>query len=218
VGAVLSARSDIRPSAGMTDDEIEKYHASQLSNQLKMLSGCIEQLETEIVLKSASAEDAPVATPASPLSSTRVFVVHGHDQGSKEATARFLEKLGLDPIILHDKPNAGRTIIEKFSDYSNVSFAIVLLTADDEGKARDDTASPRPRARQNVILELGYFLGKLGRAQVCALYEEGVEIPSDYDGVVFIPLVPEDKWKFGLVRELKAAGFNVDANKVFSAD
>jgi predicted nucleotide-binding protein len=183
-----------------------------------MLESCTEQLETEIEL---STEATPVdhsAEAYTPPSSNRVFVVHGHDHGVKEAVARFLEKLGLDPVILHEKPNSGRTIIEKFSDYSDVHFAVVLLTGDDEGKSRDGTEAPKPRARQNVILELGYFLGKLSRSRVCALYQDGVEIPSDYQGVLFVPLDLHEKWRVDLVRELKAAGFDVDANKIFSAD
>ena len=99
--------------------------------------------------------------------------------------ARFLEKLDLEPIILHEKPNAGRTVIEKFSDYADVQFAVVLLTADDLGKPHDSHQEAQLRARQNVILELGYFLGKLGRARVCALYESGVELRATIKRVLF---------------------------------
>ncbi len=216
IDAVLHASSDHGLFVNMGDEAYEKYEASKLQNQIKMLNSCIEQLETEIELSRGSMnikKDEVISTPSSP----DVFVVHGHNQGIKEAVARSLELLDLNPVILHEKPNVGRTIIEKFSDYSNVHFAIVLLTADDVGKAKDESDSPRPRARQNVILELGYFLGRLGRSRVCALYETGVEIPSDYQGVLFVHLDPHDKWRFELVRELKAAGFDVDANKIFGA-
>lgn len=107
----------------------------------------------------------------------------------------------------------GRTIIEKFERNSEVGFAVILLTGDDEGKGADSADSLRKRARQNVIFEFGYFLGKLGRSRVCALYEPGGEIPSDYQGVVYISLDTEEYWKFQLVRELKAAGIEVDANR-----
>jgi len=146
--------------------------------------------------------------------SNDIFIVHGHDHDSKESVARFIKKLGLNPIILHEKPNAGRTIIEKFSDYADVSFAVVLLTDDDEGKPKKFSTSLKPRARQNVILELGYFLGKLGRANVCALHKDGVEIPSDYQGVLFVPFDTSEQWKSELVRELKEAGFTVDTNRI----
>jgi predicted nucleotide-binding protein len=158
----------------------------------------------------------PVASKKKPTS--QVFIVHGHNPGPKEAVARFIEKLGLEPIILHEKPDAGRTIIEKFSYYSDVKFAVVILTADDEGKSLEGPDTARPRARQNVIFEFGYFIGKLGRDNVCALYERGVEIPSDYSGVLFVPFDSSDQWRIKLVRELQEAGFKVDANKIYSTD
>ena len=110
----------------------------------------------------------------------------------------------------------GRTIIEKFEDFAHVGFALVLLTPDDEGRLRDDKGDFKPRARQNVILELGYFLGKLGRERVCALVKEGVERPSDYDGVVYIPLDDSGGWEMKLIRELKSAGYDIDANRAFT--
>jgi hypothetical protein len=101
----------------------------------------------------------------------KVFIVHGHDNAAKEMTARFLEKLGLEAIVLHEQPNSGRTLIEKLEHHSAVKFAIALLTPDDLGAAKAEAANLSPRARQNVILELGYFIGKLGRGRVCALYK-----------------------------------------------
>lgn len=124
-----------------------------------------------------------------------------------------LEKLDQDVIILRDEPNQGRTIIEKFEDYANVGFAVVLLTPDDHGGLREKGADGlKPRARQNVIFELGYFIGKLTRKRVCALYIDGVEKPSDYDGVIFTLLDDGGAWRLQLARELKAAGFNIDMN------
>jgi predicted nucleotide-binding protein len=219
VNAVLHASGDDGLYVGMEDDEFANYLRSGLSNKIKMLDSCIEQLQIDIQLRLVRAGGSPQAQPAEHgTQSNKVFVVHGHNHGIKESVARFLEKLDLDPIILHEKPNAGRTLIEKFSDYADVQFAVVLLTADDLGKPRESNQEAQLRARQNVILELGYFLGKLGRARVCALYESGVELPSDYQGVLFLPLDAGDRWKFDLVRELRAAGFSVDANRVFSAD
>jgi predicted nucleotide-binding protein len=150
-----------------------------------------------------------------PVVSKKIFLVHGRDESMKEATARFLEKLKLEPIILHEQPNKGRTLIEKFTDYTEVGFAVVLLTVDDIGGiagAKYEELSPR--ARQNVILELGYFLGKIGRRRVCALYQEKVEIPSDYSGVLFIELDDRGTWRMQLAKEIKAAGIDVDMNKV----
>ena len=147
--------------------------------------------------------------------SDKVFVVHGHDEDMKQSVARVLGQLGLDPVILHEKPNKGRTIIEKFSDYADVGFAVVLLSPDDLGyPARMTTDKARPRARQNVILELGFFLGKLGRDRVFALYRrtDDFDMPSDYDGVIYAPFDEDEAWKLKLVQELRAAGYDVDAN------
>lgn len=145
-----------------------------------------------------------------PPPSRKVFVVHGHDDGSRETVARFLEKIGFDAIILHEQANQGLTVIEKVERYGDVGFAVVLLTPDDEGCVKGGT--PVPRARQNVILELGYFIGRLGRGRVCALKRGALEIPSDYAGVVYESL--EGNWKQALGRELEEAGFLIDWNQV----
>ena len=142
----------------------------------------------------------------------KVFIVHGQNEAAKQTTARFLEKLGLEPIILHEQANRGQTIIEKFEDYSVVGYAVVLLTADDVGKLASQKSELSPRARQNVVFEWGYFIGKLGRKRVCALYEEGIEKPSDLDGVVYISLDKTGAWKLLLGKELQAAGFDIDLN------
>lgn len=122
----------------------------------------------------------------------------------------------LKPVVLHEQPNEGRTIIEKFEDYTDVRFAVVLLTPDDVGGLQDNAGDTKPRARQNVIFEFGYFIGKLGRERVCALVKGNVEKPSDYDGVLYIQLDDSEGWKMRLVRELKSAGYNIDANRVFA--
>lgn len=143
----------------------------------------------------------------------KVFIVHGHNEVFREKVTRLIEKLGLDPIILHEQPNQGRTIIEKFTEYAEVAFAIVLLTGDDVGAAMiEGSENLNRRARQNVVLELGYFLGKLGRARVCALLERGIEVPSDYSGVAFVELDTAGAWRLHLAKELRAAGLSVDLN------
>ena len=147
------------------------------------------------------------------LISTEVFVVRGRDEGSTDTVARFLEKLGLQPIVLAEQPSQGLTIIEKFERHAQVSFAVVLLTPDDTGSLRGADNTPNPRARQNVIFELGFFIGQLGRDRVCALTKGVVEIPSDYAGVLYIPLDESEGWKLPLVRELRKAGLPVDANQ-----
>jgi predicted nucleotide-binding protein len=149
-------------------------------------------------------------TGSSPRSG-KVFIVHGH-AGTEQAVARFLGRLGLEAVILHERPNQGRTIVEKFEAHSDVGFAVVLLTPDDVGRTKDGEL--RPRARQNVVLELGYFIGKLGRSHVCALKQGDIELPSDILGVLWESLDDHGGWQLKLAKELQAAGYEVDLNKV----
>ena len=148
---------------------------------------------------------------------SKVFVVHGHDEGASEGVARFLEKIGLDAIVLREQPDRGRTVIEKFEACARkVGFAVVLLTPDDLGGAAS-TADQMARARQNVIFELGYFAGSLGRGRACLLRKGQVEIPSDLFGVIYTDFDhPSEGWKVKLARELKAAEFDFDDAKVWA--
>ena len=143
-----------------------------------------------------------------------IFIVHGHDEESKQSVARCIERLSLVPIILHEQPNQGRTIIEKFEDYADASFAIILLTPDDVGASKNNRNNLSPRARQNVILELGFFIGKLGRNKVCALYKGNLELPSDISGVIWEPLDEGGAWMLKIGKEMKAAGLDIDLNKL----
>lgn len=145
----------------------------------------------------------------------KVFIVHGHDEEMKHNIENIIKRLELEPIILHQQPNEGRTIIEKFAKYSKVGSAIILLSPDD--KCKDSEKQGRYyklRARQNVIFEMGFFIGKLGRERVIILYkEEGdFEFPSDYQGVLYLPYDSKGSWKLDLVKELKSLGYSVDAN------
>jgi len=155
---------------------------------------------------------------------TKIFIVHGHDDGAKNSVARFIRSItGLEPVILHEQPDQGRTIIEKLEHYSrDVGFAIVLLTPDDLGAAKEaaeghGVAGLKPRVRQNVMLELGYFLAHLGRSRMCALTVLGVEVPSDYQGVLFVPIDSSGGWKLTLARELQAAKYEIDTNKLLTS-
>ena len=197
--------------AGMGNAEYHADYARGLDSATSLLESMIDEI------REYWADDNPsIATSATEINkleyTNEVFVVHGRDDGAKEAVARLLTKLKLKPVILHEQPNRGRTIIEKFEEFAQVGFAIVLLTPDDTCTSQDQSKPPRPRARQNVILELGFFLGKLGRAQTFALRKDDVEIPSDYDGVIYTPMDDKGAWRMDLVRELKAAGLDVDAN------
>lgn len=137
-----------------------------------------------------------------------IFIVHGRDNLPKVTLARWLESNKLHPIILHEQTSGGATLIEKLENYSSrAKFAIVILTPDDMGRLKEAT-SEQPRARQNVIFELGYFLGRLGRKYVCCLYKDTMEIPSDFNGVLFIPFKEDVKETFiELARELTNAEY-----------
>lgn len=197
---------------GDSEGERQQKFAEGIPQTATMLDGLISRLEER---REDLGPDQAAAIPSvGPLSGTRrVFVVHGRDEAAKEAVARFLEKLHLDPIILHERPNQGRTVIEKFEKNADVDFAVVLLTPDDAGHLADGSDAPKPRARQNVIFELGYFLGRLGRSRVCALHKGGVEILSDYDGVIYVSMDDPQGWRLLLAREIKAAGIDVDLNQ-----
>lgn len=135
----------------------------------------------------------------------RVFVVHGQNGSARTAVAAELSRLGLEAIVLHEQPNMGRHLLTKFIEEAElVTFAVVLMTDDDVGSIKG--GAPAPRARQNVILELGYFLSHLGQPRVCALITPGLETPSDFDGIVYIRMDDAGSWRAELARELRAAG------------
>jgi predicted nucleotide-binding protein len=163
--------------------EARQYLTEGKQRSTGLLQDAIRALEYEIADRAHEAPATPAASPSQTTRPREVFVVHGHDEGAREAVARFLERIGFKPIILHEQANKGRTVIEKVVEHGDVGFAVVLLTPDDEGSKKGEAASPR--ARQNVLLELGYFIGRLGREHVCALKRGHIELPSDFGGVVY---------------------------------
>jgi hypothetical protein len=160
-------------------------------------------------------ETPPKAAPG--LTSRKVFLVHGQDDTAKNEVALFLRAIDLEPIILHLRPNGGRHLLTKFREESEgASFAVVLMTPDDEGGPAG-ASDRRPRARQNVVFELGFFIGKLEPARVAALLKGDVEKPSDFDGIAYIPFDSSGRWKTDLARELHHAKVPVDPAKAFTA-
>jgi predicted nucleotide-binding protein len=151
-------------------------------------------------------------------SGRKIFVVHGHASGTKEMVARFLWRLTKrEPTILHEQPDGGQTVIEKFEAHAaQAAAAVVLLTGDDQGGVRGGPpGDQRPRGRQNVVFELGYFIGALGRSRVIILYEEGVEFPSDLHGIIYVPLDREGAWRTRVAREFRTIGLPVDPDVLF---
>ena len=151
------------------------------------------------------------------ITNNKVFIVHGHNKEMELATEMFLKDIGLEPIILHKQANEGKTIIEKLETYTDVSFAVVLMSADDIAFTKSDKSeNKKARARQNVIFEMGLFIGKLGRGKVAVLLEEidNFEMFSDYYGVLYTPYNKDEIWKYKLAKELKAVGFKIDTEKI----
>lgn len=186
-----SDATDVTPVFyGVSSNYPRVQHAvEQLNRKLPrakaVLQEAINTLKEEITDAEADEKLLPVPAQVPTVLGNKIFVVHGHDEGARDAVARFLGKLGLEAIILQEQPDRGFTIIEKFETYaSQVSFAVVLLTPDDIGGLASASVQA-VRARQNVIFELGYFVGKLGRGQACLLRKGDVEIPSDLYGVIY---------------------------------
>lgn len=144
---------------------------------------------------------------------SKVFIVHGRDEQTKLSAARFVEKLGIAAIILHEQANGGKTIIEKIEENTNVGFALVLYTPCDVGGLANDK-NQMSRARQNVVFEHGYLVAKLGRKNVCALVKGTVEVPSDISGIVYVSLDEGNAWHISVAKELRNAGYSIDMNKV----
>ena len=147
---------------GTLDSEFQAAYEAGLDSAASVLESMIDEIE-EYWEEDKESSDTSGTEVKTPKDTNKVFVVHGRDESARQTVARFLEKLDLEPVILHEQPSKGRTIIEKFEDHSDVGFVVVLLTPDDVGKRKDEKSDLKPHARQNVILELGFFLGSLGR-------------------------------------------------------
>ena len=198
----------------LTEGEDQRAYLRGLESAESFLMSMVEEIE-EYWEDENQTPTTFVIPQYGQIDSKKVFVVHGRDNEAKERVARFLEQLELTPVILAEQSNQGRTIIEKFERHAQATFAVVLLTPDDVGALESDENNLGPRARQNVIFELGFFIGRLGRERVCALTKGEVEIPSDYTGVVYISLDSADGWKIKLGHELKSAGLDVNAERLF---
>ena len=179
----------------------------QLELDLRDLESVVQRLETP---------RSDVARVDDVEADGKVLVVHGRNHEIREQVARFLMKLELEPILLDEQAAQGRTLIEMLESQAGLSFAIVILTGDDVGALAADQDALHPRARQNVIFELGFAVGRFKRERVCALYEEAVELPSDIHGVEYTPLDPAGAWRTKLARELHEAGFHFDPLKVIN--
>jgi predicted nucleotide-binding protein len=160
-------------------------------------------------------EESPstMALNQSQLRGENILLIHGHDEATKESVSKFIQTLGLRALVLHEQPNGGRGIIEKFGESSNINFAIILLTPNDITSPQNKPGEQQAQISQSVIFEFGYFLGKLGHGRVCVLYKEGGEIPLDYSNIMCIPLDSRGGWRLLVAKEIKQAGIDIDLNK-----
>lgn len=144
----------------------------------------------------------------------KVFIVHGRNNEARNEVALLISNLGLQYVVLAEEPGQGQGIMEKLERFTGIDYVVAILTADDVGALKLDAADLKPRARQNVIFELGFFVAALGRKYHAVLYENGVELPSDYTGINYIALDPGGAWKTKLAREIQAVGFDVDFTNI----
>ena len=186
----------VGPRSGGSTSRLEA-HEARMARRVSFLESLLNRLKLipELETKPTSA----IYPKPSRISRKEVFIIHGHDKGARDAVALFVKSLGLSPIILQNKPSEGMTLDNKLEAYSNVDFAIAILTPDDNGDPR-----------LNVALEWGWFRKTIGKERVCVLCKEGTKIPSDMSGVVRILMDEHDGWQQKVVREIKAAKIDVD--------
>lgn len=188
-----------------SDDELQRDFEESMGKGRKLLEGFVEQLE--MFAEPVEGNQRPKVEKLS----KKIFIVHGHDEQAKTELALILTRLGFEPIILHEQPSEGMTVIEKLEKHLDVGFAFVLLTPDDVGESVENKDNLKPRARQNVVFEFGLFVGKLGRDRVRCLYKGGVELPSDLQGLVYFPFNSSvNEIQLDIVKELRAAGYKVE--------
>lgn len=189
-------------------EDLVKEIKQQISDKVTYLESLIERIP--IIPSNQPQENRREdVVSKNPNMSKDIFIVHGHDSGLKNEVARFVSDLGYNPIILHEQPNSGKTIIEKIESNSNVCYAIVLYTPCDMGTSKDRTDF-QPRARQNVVFEHGYLLCKVGRERVCALIKDEVEKPGDIDGIVYVSYDSNNGWKNQIAKEFKNLGLDIN--------
>jgi predicted nucleotide-binding protein len=192
-----------RPSDGAA------FREKGVKSVLALLGGA--KLELQLSAEAPRAAEGDDSNERKTAANGRVFIVHGHDTSLKNEAARFLRDLtGEDPVILHEQPDGGRSLIEKFeASAATTGYAVVLLTADDFGRAKGETTD-QLRGRQNVVFEMGFFFGSLGRGNVAVIHDEGVEEPGDVRGMLYVPRDDAGAWKMRIAREIDHAGIAVE--------
>ncbi len=220
----LMTRNVLERAFGLNDanvraiTEVGKFGSIQMNptqtylenRRVESLRTQVAKLKTLVDVLALDADQPPELGARVAQRPNSIFLVHGHDD-RRHQVAGFLRRLIPKVTVLDEEASGGKTVIEKLEANGNCGFAVVLMTGDDRGGVKEmPFENQKARARQNVILELGYFMGRLGRENVCALYEPDVDLPSDYQGVVFVEFDRHGAWKMKLAKEMKAAGLEVD--------
>lgn len=210
-----SAINNIKFTPSMVAYNIHGLEDGSITLKRVFIQGKQEMIAlVKTVLKDIEIDLNNKATTKGGSDLNKIFIVHGQEETAKAKTARFIEKLGLEAIILHEQVSSGKTIIEKIEEHTNVGFGIILYTPCDIGGKKVENPKLQSRARQNVVFEHGFLIGKIGRSNVCALVKGNVEIPNDISGVVYITMDEGDAWRYEVARELKKAGYNIDMNVI----
>lgn len=202
------------------DENIVEEQKRYIREKVAYMQGFLKRLP----LIPCEIEEKQAVSKAEILPTDKIFLVHGHNNLMLESVARTIQQLHLQPIILREEEDFGKTIIEKFEkNASEANFAVILLSCDDmavskknlekENKEKEFKAQYLPRARQNVIYEMGYFTGMLDCNHVFLLVEDGVETPGDLDGIIYTSFTTSD-WRFKLVKRLQACGYKVSADDI----
>jgi predicted nucleotide-binding protein len=198
--------------AGLSTETLEQMYNALVESQ-KGRTGSKVELGAVSNQRAASPVSPGTGSLGAASNDGPIFVVHGRDPVLHEVVRVLHEPTGREVVVLHERANEGRMILEKFEDHATkASYAVVLITGDDEGGLVGEPT--RSRGRQNVIFELGFFFGSLGRRRVAVLLGDGVEKPSDIDGLVYIGLDAGGGWKHALCREIGAAGIDVDYSRI----
>lgn len=194
-------------------DEMNNIHLLGLIDEKQKV---LESINNILDLCMESAEPIELEKEKKPIPSKenkKIFVVHGHDIGLKDSVARFLKQLKLEPIFIIEGVSEGKTKIENLEIHpSKADYVLVLLSTDDVGALKGHEKNQRPRPAQDVILELGYFYGSMGKNRVCALYKDDLELPSNVSGILWVRMDDAGVWMMKLAREMKAAGLDIDLN------
>lgn len=201
----------------------EKRTGNNLGTVLKLANGCIVNCWDKGTVSFQGKNVEQIMSilseaPALPMQNRKVFVVYGHDNNARTQLEAMLRRWDLEPLILDQLISSGQTIIEKLEEYTQqVNFGIVLATPDDMGYPKNDETKKQYRVRQNVVLELGMLLARVGREKVAILLSQSEEMekPSDIDGLIYIPFKGNvEETKVSLAKEMNRNGYTLDISKL----